>query len=91
MVANQIENRIILELCKTCPNHIHNQTDSSRICLLSESLCNPLVNADNALAFFKKTIVDCKTRAMHEEIKNQFADRRTDEERWLKENGFCSD
>ena len=51
MVANQIENRIILEICKTCPCHNHNQTDSSQICSLSENLCNPLVNADNALAF----------------------------------------
>lgn len=91
MVDNQIENRIILELCITCPNHNHNQTYNPQMCLLGEHLCNPLVNADNALAFFKKTIVDCKTRAMHKEIKNQFAERRAEDERWLKENGFCSD
>lgn len=75
MVANQIENKIILEICKTCPCHNHNQADNPSICLLSEKLCNPLVNADNALAFFKKTIVDYKTSAMHEKIKNQFAER----------------
>ena len=38
----------------------------------SQSYCSSCIATDNALAYFKKLVIDENTRSMHEEIKNQF-------------------
>lgn len=62
----------IRNLCLECQKAINAQGKSCAFRSLSNEYCQEVINADNALAMLKKTIIDHKTESMHEKIKNQF-------------------
>lgn len=91
MINHQFECPEVRNLCLECQKAKESRNKPCQKIKNLNTFCKNAIIADNTLAFFKKFIVDENTREMHEEIKNQFAERRAEEERWLKENGFCSD
>ena len=72
MLGKNIECKEIFNLCSECQKAINAQGQSCAFRSLSNEFCQEVINADNALAMLKKTIIDIKTKPMHEEIKNQF-------------------
>lgn len=62
----------IRNLCSECQKAINAQGKSCTFRSLFNEYCQEAINADNALAMLKKTIIDHKTESMHEKIKKQF-------------------
>ena len=69
---NMFECTEVRELCLQCENNIYKQGKSCAFRNLFDEYCQEAINADNALAMLKKTIIDYKTESMHEKIKKQF-------------------
>lgn len=73
----------ILKLCLSCAKNPLRTDNISSCKELGNGFCNQVRIADKALAEFKYWLVDINTRKMHEDVKNQFAKQKADEERKL--------
>ncbi len=88
MLNKNLECKAIKELCEECEKA---KAKRGKPCVFRTErnyFCKNCIIADNTVAWFKKIIVDENTREMHEEVKEQFADRVANEEEWLANHGF---
>lgn len=88
MMSGNLECSEIIQLCTLCQKEKKERGKPCSFRETSKTYCRSCIIADNQLAFFKKMVIDENTREMHEEVKEQFADRVDNEEEWLANHGF---
>lgn len=88
MLNKKLECAEVMELCRQCAKAKEERGKPCYWVTQENYFCKNCIIADNSLAWFKKIVVDENTRKMHEEVKEQFADRVANEEEWLANHGF---
>ena len=88
MLNKKLECAEIMVLCRQCAKAKEERGKPCYWVTQENYFCKNCIIADNSLAWFKKIVVDENTRKMHEEVKEQFADRVANEEEWLANHGF---
>lgn len=88
MLNKKLECAEVMELCRQCAKAKEERGKPCYWVTQEHYFCKNCIIADNSLAWFKKIVVDENTRKMHEEVKEQFADRVANEEEWLANHGF---
>lgn len=88
MLNKKLECAEVMELCRQCAKAKEERGKPCYWVTQENYFCKNCIIADNSLAWFKKIVVDENTRKMHEEVKEQFAERVANEEEWLANHGF---
>lgn len=88
MLNKKLECAEVVELCRQCAKAKEERGKPCYWVTQENYFCKNCIIADNSLAWFKKIVVDENTRKMHEEVKEQFADRVANEEEWFANHGF---